>query len=142
MNHDKDCAWELADCEYKETHHYCPHPEHACTCPPKEISLEDQVAVLRLKLIGSEAINVHLTAEVSELRALYVAAKDLSDAAAMGPETFHPSLTDNINALDEALRSVSGSQPNDHYSGPKQPKSDDSDHYGDLSTAPRRLEEK
>ena len=34
MNHDKDCAWEKADCEYKATHHYCPHPEHACTCTP------------------------------------------------------------------------------------------------------------
>ncbi len=34
--HTKDCAWEKADCEYKATHHYCPHPEHACTCPPKK----------------------------------------------------------------------------------------------------------
>lgn len=67
MTHDKDCAWEKADCEYKETHEYCPHPEHACTCTPKEISPEDQVAVLRLKLIGSEAVNVHLKAKVERL---------------------------------------------------------------------------
>ena len=36
MIHDKDCAWGKADCEWKETHHYCPHPEHACTCEPKK----------------------------------------------------------------------------------------------------------
>lgn len=30
--HEKDCAWEKADCEYKETHYYCPHPEHTCSC--------------------------------------------------------------------------------------------------------------
>ena len=30
--HTTDCAWSLADCDYKQTHHYCPHPEHACTC--------------------------------------------------------------------------------------------------------------
>lgn len=32
MIHNKNCAWRLADCKYKSTHHYCPHPEHACTC--------------------------------------------------------------------------------------------------------------
>ena len=33
--HQSDCQWEkttAAECEYRETHHYCPHPEHACTC--------------------------------------------------------------------------------------------------------------
>ena len=33
MEHEPSCPWVLADCEYKATHHYCPHPEHACTCP-------------------------------------------------------------------------------------------------------------
>lgn len=35
MEHDKDCRWERttsAQCEYRDTHHYCPHPEHACNC--------------------------------------------------------------------------------------------------------------
>ena len=30
--HHKNCNWEKADCSYKKTHHYCPHPEHACNC--------------------------------------------------------------------------------------------------------------
>lgn len=36
MEHSKDCRWNLTtleQCEYRDTHHYCPHPEHACTCP-------------------------------------------------------------------------------------------------------------
>lgn len=36
--HVPDCAWQRttsAECEYRATHHYCPHPEHACTCPPR-----------------------------------------------------------------------------------------------------------
>lgn len=33
--HDKGCRWERTteqECEYRATHHYCPHPEHACDC--------------------------------------------------------------------------------------------------------------
>ncbi len=35
--HRPDCRWEQTtsdECQYRDTHHYCPHPEHACTCPP------------------------------------------------------------------------------------------------------------
>jgi hypothetical protein len=32
MQHDPACRWERAECEYKATHYYCPHPEHACNC--------------------------------------------------------------------------------------------------------------
>lgn len=30
--HDKDCVWMNSDCEYKQTHFYCPHAHHACQC--------------------------------------------------------------------------------------------------------------
>lgn len=36
MIHEPNCNWEKSDCEYKATHHYCPHPEHACTCSKTE----------------------------------------------------------------------------------------------------------
>lgn len=35
MAHQPDCQWQrttTAECDYRTTHHYCPHPEHACTC--------------------------------------------------------------------------------------------------------------
>lgn len=35
MEHDQTCRWRRttsAECPYRETHHYCPHPEHACNC--------------------------------------------------------------------------------------------------------------
>lgn len=35
MEHHKDCVWEnttSAECEYRDTHHYCPHPKHECNC--------------------------------------------------------------------------------------------------------------
>lgn len=38
MTHLPSCRWErttLGECEYRDTHHYCPHEEHACTCPPR-----------------------------------------------------------------------------------------------------------
>jgi hypothetical protein len=44
MNHVPECAWErttLADCQYRATHHYCPHPEHACTCPPRPAAADE-----------------------------------------------------------------------------------------------------
>lgn len=35
MQHTTQCKWERTtseECEYRDTHHYCPHPEHACDC--------------------------------------------------------------------------------------------------------------
>ncbi|KKK93263.1 hypothetical protein LCGC14_2694630 [marine sediment metagenome] len=46
MTHYKDCAWERADCEWKETHNYCPHPEHACTCAPEEDEVQSRQRAL------------------------------------------------------------------------------------------------
>lgn len=37
--HAPDCRWERltsAECAYRDTHYFCPHPEHACTCPPAD----------------------------------------------------------------------------------------------------------
>ncbi len=61
MNHDKDCAWEKADCEYKATHHYCPHPEHACTCKPKK-SLSERLEKQGFKPVRQISIS-NLTLE-------------------------------------------------------------------------------
>lgn len=44
FQHGADCAWERttsAECEYKDTHNYCPHPEHACTCPQISNDISD-----------------------------------------------------------------------------------------------------
>lgn len=30
--HTGECRWLASDCDYRETHCYCPHPEHACDC--------------------------------------------------------------------------------------------------------------
>ncbi len=35
MKHDKDCQWEkttIKECEFRETHNYCPHAYHKCNC--------------------------------------------------------------------------------------------------------------
>jgi predicted RNase H-like nuclease (RuvC/YqgF family) len=40
MKHQDNCKWENADCQYRETHEYCPHPEHACTCKPDDVKAE------------------------------------------------------------------------------------------------------
>jgi len=32
LGHRDDCPWMNSDCEYKATHHYCPHSEHDCDC--------------------------------------------------------------------------------------------------------------
>lgn len=41
MKHEEDCRWEmttLEECGYRQTHHYCPHPEHACSCVKVPVS--------------------------------------------------------------------------------------------------------
>ncbi len=37
MHHTANCKWITANCSYKETHEYCPHPEHTCTCKETEV---------------------------------------------------------------------------------------------------------
>lgn len=40
--HAPDCRWLLTtpdECSYRTTHHYCPHSEHACSCPPSPVVL-------------------------------------------------------------------------------------------------------
>jgi hypothetical protein len=35
--HLPECRWHKTtpkECEYRDTHNYCPHLEHACDCPP------------------------------------------------------------------------------------------------------------
>lgn len=35
VDHTPDCRWTKTttdECEYRDTHYYCPHPEHACDC--------------------------------------------------------------------------------------------------------------
>jgi hypothetical protein len=37
MTHVPACRWERttpSQCEFRESHNFCPHPEHACSCPP------------------------------------------------------------------------------------------------------------
>ena len=37
--HQPGCQWLAttpAECAFRATHHFCPHPEHRCTCPPKQ----------------------------------------------------------------------------------------------------------
>lgn len=50
--HTDNCRWSntnTEECEYRDTHHYCPHPEHACDCnggkrEPNGAFVEDIVA--------------------------------------------------------------------------------------------------
>ena len=46
----------LAECEYRGTHHYCPHPEHACTCLPADAPPP--------ALTGEEIRNMRLTMDI------------------------------------------------------------------------------
>lgn len=44
--HDVNCRWRRTastECAYRDTHNYCPHPEHACTCAPRTKSLEQHL---------------------------------------------------------------------------------------------------
>lgn len=75
MKHDPDCRWELttlAECEYRDTHHYCPHPEHACNCKVPADRVPSRVAELRraIKAIdGPPEIVARLRALLDEYEA-------------------------------------------------------------------------
>ena len=44
--HEKNCNWEKSNCEYKNTHEYCPHPEHLCNCKITQVEeISEQIEV-------------------------------------------------------------------------------------------------
>lgn len=46
VTHRTDCQWEMtspADCGWRPTHHYCPHPEHACDCDGPRRAVDDKL---------------------------------------------------------------------------------------------------
>lgn len=75
LEHDHDCRWERttsAECVYRDTHFYCPHPEHACNCAaPNRMPTSDLVVQLRnlvAKCVVPE-FQAKLAATLAELEA-------------------------------------------------------------------------
>lgn len=71
MEHDKDCRWERTtntECEYRDTHHYCPHPEHACNCasPTERVSLDMSG---RLRVLADACVDPIFATRLRELAA-------------------------------------------------------------------------
>lgn len=63
----------MRECEYRDTHHYCPHPEHACNCKVPADRVPSRVAELRraIKALRGEPANI--VAELDRLVAEYEA---------------------------------------------------------------------
>ena len=96
FQHGADCAWERTtnvECEYKATHYYCPHPEHACTCPQvsgvlsDNPTMEEAEAYLRARGVQLEdvadAFIERLLQQILELK------RQLADKVQAGPN-FNP----------------------------------------------------
>lgn len=58
--HRANCRWEITtneECEYRETHHYCPHEEHACDCEPVNSTKAEAILdAIRQTDVGSDII--------------------------------------------------------------------------------------
>lgn len=64
--HNANCRWRRttsAECAYRNTHHYCPHPEHACTCPPRTKPYEQH---LDERMISANDVLGFLLAAIEE----------------------------------------------------------------------------
>lgn len=62
--HKPDCVWMNSNCEYKETHKYCPHPEHFCDCHKKNISTKQQFIEKSLKELEDSMPDIMVTTQV------------------------------------------------------------------------------
>jgi hypothetical protein len=61
MRHEPECRWEKTtpyECEFRNTHHYCPHPEHGCTCELVECATKATaiLTAIRNAEVGSDII--------------------------------------------------------------------------------------
>ncbi len=59
MKEKKSCNWEkttVEQCEYRNTHHYCPHKEHACDCggEVEDLKKEFDIKFIQPNLISDE----------------------------------------------------------------------------------------
>ena len=59
MKHQPICKWEMTtseQCEYKDTHHYCQHKEHECTCVADkgQVALISDVEALLKEIVDGE----------------------------------------------------------------------------------------
>lgn len=84
-NHRPDCNWQKTkpeECEYRNTHHYCPHEEHQCNCEELRIAglqfhIESQdyfgtlAAVLSLSIQTKQPIPEGLISDLMYLQENY-----------------------------------------------------------------------
>lgn len=69
MEHDPDCRWERTtalECEYRGTHHYCPHPAHACNCAPPAARVSMDMPA-RLRRLADVCVLPDFAAKLREL---------------------------------------------------------------------------
>lgn len=80
-NHTPNCRWERltkADCVYRDTHHYCPHQEHACDCGQPDCAIppvpENEIMHRRYGALSSSVNPEQLSLTVTSLGRLVVTA--------------------------------------------------------------------
>jgi hypothetical protein len=66
--HQPNCAWEKAECPYKASHYYCPHPEHTCTCPAPTTEGSEKELAERFIAASHKYANVKVSIAVSAER--------------------------------------------------------------------------
>lgn len=69
--HDSDCRWQrttATECEYRETHFYCPHPEHACNCKGPVARVRSDLAE-RIRRVADSCVVPEFAAKLRETAA-------------------------------------------------------------------------
>lgn len=80
MEHQADCNWETAFCEYKGTHFYCPHLEHACSCRKEDKIMEDVFRKVYTPITDEQKDQVQKIKETAEkLLATFPVSDDRSE---------------------------------------------------------------
>lgn len=54
MKHTTNCNWIKSNCDYKDTHEYCPHLEHQCDCTKNDDMKANEKDKERLNQIWPE----------------------------------------------------------------------------------------
>lgn len=81
--HTSECRWERSNCEWKETHYYCPHPEHECDCEGLPVY---------------KAIRVERPSQLQDVYYIY----DNDDASTLRIATVYLSPTEEVFALEHS----------------------------------------
>lgn len=106
VEHGDDCTWRRttsAECEYRDTHNYCPHPEHACSCPPSSAAQHNGDKWRHVKIKAGNPRVVAIEFETAEKATEFISRFAAAPLLALVDQTWCDHCSADLNGVKHIL---------------------------------------